>query len=857
MDKILTNINKNEEFEILYNVNKKNSIEDIKLLVEYCKNKLKKTSKKSVILDIFYNNFRISIQSIHNINTFFSFFEKTYSNKEILNNILSMNDIIICKKKVIFKKIIEEQDVKYKLSSELDIDKKELQEFLQNNISKNENIILFYRYKERVTIPFYKNKKYSINLDLSITKQNSSIYKLLSEVYHFEIELELFSFVNENKIDKKNFYKIHDIILNVLHKSKIVLQNYQTLLNTQHMYTMNPFSLDKNTYIEKIPFHYSVTDKADGEKIQLIIYDKSIYGMTINNEIFDLGKTHISGNFIVEGEKIKERILLYDILYYKNKDIRNNNLKIRLQYLDEFITLLQKKKNFKFNFDVDKIDKNIQDYIQFISSHDKIIEKKYILLPTGFHGKEEIYHYAQKIWNSFKSMPYELDGIIFTHIEQEYQKSVKLQKFPIYKWKPMHLNSIDFYIIFDQKQNLINIQNKLFKMIYLYNYDKNTIIPFKKNDNLHIAYVECSDNNNFKDKQNNVIKNKTIVEMIYIKDNIWEILRTRDDKTKYMLTNKTKYGNHISIAENIFSIIKDPFDLIFENKDNNKYYEKKSNIGKEMRSFHNNIKNYLIQTFCKNKNVLDVGIGKGGDIYKYHYAKIKSLVAIEPSYYDLIEADDSAINRYDALQKKNKNVPKMIFVHSDFGLPLMVTKQHSIDKKNKNNSDNIKEYLKKTKKYDVINFSFSFHYLYTTQYKKQLFQNINDKLIKKKGFLLLTMFDADKILSFLDKETQKDVYYNDKIFFSIRKTVDKNEIELYNSIYNENNTFYKEPIIFSDILQKELKEKCNLKLIETKLFEDYLEENKVQFSNYLNSNNSEDIASLQLSKLYRYYVFSN
>ena len=40
---------------------------------------------------------------------------------------------------------------------------------------------------------------------------------------------------------------------------------------------MNPISLDKNTYLYKIPFYYSVTDKADGEKIQLIVYDKCLW----------------------------------------------------------------------------------------------------------------------------------------------------------------------------------------------------------------------------------------------------------------------------------------------------------------------------------------------------------------------------------------------------------------------------------------------------------------------------------------------------------------------------------------------------------------------------------------------------
>ena len=49
---------------------------------------------------------------------------------------------------------------------------------------------------------------------------------------------------------------------------------------------------------------------------------------------------------------------------------------------------------------------------------------------------------------------------------------------------------------------------------------------------------------------NKIYQFDTIVEMIYIKENIWKILRTINDKTYYMLNNNSKYGNHVSIANN-------------------------------------------------------------------------------------------------------------------------------------------------------------------------------------------------------------------------------------------------------------------------------------------------------------------
>lgn len=850
MNKILNNMNKNEEFEILYNSQNKNSINDFKLLTNNISKITKAKSSKHVILDIIYNNYRISIHSLKNINEIYKILKNVYSNKLILDRILHLDFITIYKKNVIIKNYEKEYDYKMKLSKEEDIDKNDLLRYLKENIKQNENIILLFRYKERLSFPLYKNKNYTINLDMSIVKQNNIFSKLKHQSQNFEVELEAFSIVNNNTIDQKKFLKFHDFILKLLLQNKILFHKYQELLKTNDFYTMNPISLDKKIYETKIPYYYSITDKADGNKVQLFIFEQKIYSITTNKEICELGKTNISGSYIVEGEKINDRILLYDILYCKDEDVRNKNLGERLDCLDTFLSSINKKKNFKFDFN--DIDKNIDDYIQFITKNEKIIEKKYIILPTGLKGKNEVYMYADKIWKAFQQMPYKLDGIIFTNINQVYEKSFQSQEFPIYKWKPIELNTIDFFIIFDKKK-IVEIEKENYQMVYLYNYNHKGMIPFKKRDNLHIAYIKCDNDNILRDDENKIVKNKTIVEMIYIKENQWKILRTREDKTKTMLMTNSKFGNHIKVAENIFEIIKNPFDLVLTN--NNIYYEKVSSIGKEMRSFNNHVKNYLIQNYCHKKSVLDVGIGKGGDIYKYYHAKVKCVVGIEPSQYDIFERSDSALNRYNKLQKTNKDVPKMIFIQSDFGLPLTVSKQ-KLDIKNNENENNIKDYLKKTKKYNVINFSFSFHYLYTSNYKDQLFQNINDKL-SKKGFVILTIFDGDKINQFLDGKLQNDVLYNNnKIFFSIKR-ISENEIDFHNSIYNDDNSYYSEPIIFRNVLEKELKEKCNLKLIKTQLFEEYLEQEKEHFEHFIHSKKSEVIASLQLCKLYRYYVFSN
>ena len=120
----------------------------------------------------------------------------------------------------------------------------------------------------------YENKNYTIKLDMTITKENNSFKKLLYKKQNFEIELEAFSLINNNKINNKKFIKFHEIILKILYKNRQILNEYKKLVNYNDFYTMNPISLNKETYIEKIPYYYSVTDKADGDKVQLFIFQK-------------------------------------------------------------------------------------------------------------------------------------------------------------------------------------------------------------------------------------------------------------------------------------------------------------------------------------------------------------------------------------------------------------------------------------------------------------------------------------------------------------------------------------------------------------------------------------------------------
>ena len=109
---------------------------------------------------------------------------------------------------------------------------------------------------------------------------------------------------------------------------------------------------------------------------------------------------------------------------------------------------------------------------------------------------------------------------------------------------------------------------------------------------------------------------------------IWEPLRIRSDKTK---------PQYFTAANNVWSTISNPVsvDLMnnglsiaklkkeFTKDEENKYYISKQDnpITEPLRKLHNYIKTNLIigvgSSFNKKINILDMSIGRGGDINRY------------------------------------------------------------------------------------------------------------------------------------------------------------------------------------------------------------------------------------------------
>jgi SAM-dependent methyltransferase len=916
--KIITNMKKDEEFEVSYNIKKLIKEQDVINLKNHYIQVVQ--PEKNTTMDITIKDIRITLSGIDEINKLYSFAEGK-NNKEIITYVLKQKNISMISKKIInnLSYYNKDKDIKYKLSHEKKISEKSVLKILES-IKSTEDISLFFRYKNRLSFTFLKNEKIRIGLDITIAQENRNIKSVLGSTKHIEVELEIFKLerfqgISDGEIDVflSNMTTIFDIISNKNEDgtdfSKIV-EGYKRhmKISKNELFTINPVSLNSETYMKDIPFNYSVTDKCDGEKVHVFVSDQCIYILNNVLKVCVHGKNPnlpAKVDYIIEAEKSGGRILVFDILLYENTLLLNRKIGERYTYLDLFLTKLQTGKNFKFlkiiHFPtkiekvLDSYKENMEKYIEFLKKNDNIIEKKYMIFNSGLYGREEIYKYADLIWKTFIRMPYLLDGIIFTNTLIPYIK----KKGSIYKWKPDEYNSIDFYIKFkkNEKRQIEYVvkDEKKFIIIELYCYDENRekehyLVPFKKNENLHLAFIEIKENGFAYDSNGEIISENTIIEMVYNKFMIdsespfyWSVIRTRHDKTLYSRIHKKKFGNHISVAHKIFDIKLNPFDLLSplstekskETSFDDLYYEKKSNIGIYMRNFHNHIKNMIIMNYCQGKSVLDVGCGRGGDIIKFINAKTRFVVGIDVNYMDLFVLSDCAQNRYDQFLKSNKNIPEMIFINCDFKLPLSIEFQGKRSMTEKN-IQNMQKYIESTMKYDVLNFSFSFHYFYEkTNQMKVIENNINSKL-EKNGYVLLTIFDSKKVMAFLNGKSEESVSYinqNGKreTLFTIQ-LVNDHEINLHNSMYNLPGNFYKESLIKMEELVNFFKN-INCELVESLLFEDYIETSRplmnIIFESqekkdekekkldafYNNFDSSEINATRELSKLYRFYIF--
>lgn len=954
---IYKNLEKDDEFEtIFYDINrfgKKEFNVSEKKFIEILSN-ISLLGKNELIpsLHIIYNydkdiKYRIEINTLDEIKKYITLLKNSNKNvtfRSLLKVVGKNKNVVLVKKTINRKKIIDDDNlgVRYRLSKEIsNISKSEMNKL--ENIGFMEGNEIIYRYRERVSYATVDNDDIKIAIELTYIKMTNFIDKIPYINGNYEVEIEL-NKKNKNASVKylETFFKQISYILKIKQQSNIlliqdesnmVIRSYakmmynNELVSPDRLATRNTVDLHLENLLNDLPNQYIVLDKADGLRYFLIVENNDVYLMSNNMEIKkvvinqgnEYNKTILDGEYIFVKEQQKYIFMAFDLLFYKGEDYRKKKLPERIVKMNEVLN-----KYFNYNLKVNTstgktigeiekyYDSKLNNYLDELNNYIKngkgfLIRPKMIIFPIGI-DKLEIYLYSRLIWRIYETKaPYFLDGLIFTPID-EYYKTKNLKEF---KWKPIETLSIDFYIkfkrdlktekiltVFDNSEGDDNFYYicDLFVGKSMGKYEEP--VPFMKEINEHYTHLYLK-NGNVYDEDNIIIRDGTVVEFRYNPNGKekfkWIPMRTRYDKTKYVLLNKRKYGNSEMVANDIWTLINNPIHIndieklsdpktymIHKYNLTNKfspeekkdvYYQKNDkDFMKPLRNFHNWIKNNLILMYCKpyiiddkiiQKDILDIAIGSGGDIGKYIHAGAKMVVGIDIDKHGL-QKKGGAVDRYNHLLKNKKlqyniNSPKiniddieMYFIQADARNLLESKYQNkSLPNLDPKYSKLIKKYFDNKYKFDVISCQFAIHYFFENQDKLNKFQtNINNHL-KEDGYFIFTTFDGESVFNLLKDKTQYDFDHidengNKNTIFQIKKLYTEDNfkdvnigsaIDVLNTIISNN--YVREYLVSKEFVIENFKNRCNLVCIETDTFSNILKINENFFK--------------EMSKTQRYY----
>ena len=972
--RLYNSLNINDEFEIMFNNFKDTNplkLETFVDVLNYLKlrsnnDNLKLIQEDTLDINYVYDNtsvYRVTIKDNENINDFmdlvhlrknniiFSILMTQYLNNKnfkFINKVKNKNKIID----------IDDYDIRVRSCSENNLDNKVINDLANIPISHCENII--YRYKNRISLVLIDNKDENLSIDLTVVKTHTDPNLIFNGEKSFEIEID-YSLLKSIKLSDKvlnTIFKETELIKQVMDKTNSIInkddrdniiKKYKNIVygedNNQFKvtYSMQPISLEVQHIVDKIPNRYSSTDKVDGENCVLFISDNSLYFITNNLDVRKQPiKTKDLNNTIIEGELVhllspnKYIFLGYDCLFYKNEDIRNKEkLTDRIKYVYYTMNALTPSKfthqnyivdnNSKYSYDsqkkfyTDRIAKYFSILNELIDKHkenDIVFYPKMFMFPLGV-SDSEVFMFSYLMWynciaNEKINCPYLLDGIIFTPLQQKYTRERKDQKFPIYKYKPPELNSIDVYIEFQQNletgsyldifDNTLpdKVENQNYRVTNFYVGDiiegKEVPVPFMPDFDNNEAFLPIIDSQ-VRDSDGNIVQSNTVIEIVYTNDPgiphkyRWSVLRTRWDKTNSILKNKKKYGNFkdtaIKIWKSIMESIKigeiknlskpDTYILqkkqleeridssvIISERQQDRYYQKITSLGKKFREFNNWVKSVIIYTYCseakfkksdkkkKRLNILDIGFGRGGDVMKFYHARVGNLVATDSSYEELFSTTDGAQSRYNNLKKKFPYFTKVEFIQLDGGI-IFNKEEQSKRFSNMSNDNKIKidKVFSRNQSFDIINSSLAIHYLFVNQLSiNNLIENIRNNL-KIGGFILLTLFDAEKVMAKLNNKLSFTSYYTDddgkkNKFFEIVKKFDGElkdipgqNVDVFMSWINSDENSYNEESLVTQNLMNSTMKKCGCYLVDTGTFDEIYNINKDWFSNVIQYEENE------------------
>jgi len=654
--------------------------------------------EKEEYLEVIDNNIILEINKLNNIYLYCK------SNNYKTNNNYRLYKLIKKREETI--KDLFDVDINIELN-EIELLKEEPEKW-DNNL-KRFRLIKEFNYKiDDDLIVIVKIIKDSVKNYMTMKK--SGINKDENIKYEFSIKLT-------NKIDNNKIINGIVKIIQGLYLSKIVLtkkhqieilNKYKNLVNIVNKFapqdndeiillTPKPVALKRcnldnpdNYGVISILRGYTVTEKADGERILLYIDNiGDVYTIDSSKRVEGTGikgkkeafNSLIDGEFIncnkrIDGVK-RHLFAAFDIYYLNGENLTG-------------LPLIHEKQKSRYNelLKVKSLLNTKECNIDFMAKEHK----------TGKNILDE----NKKILKNHKKFPYEIDGLIFTpkalsvysfYPAMPVEPKKDMSWVNVLKWKPPEQNTIDFLI--RTVENIIKPDGRKYKKFGLFVLDKELLEDYKIDNVLNIRYkyltldklnkylenaekdqfklfipnkyynnddeyalLEINDKNEIRAENGDKIESNTIVEFRYdLGEKRWIPIRLREDKTRiYKKGINDKTANSAQVALDTWDTIHNMIsmsmitgiediknidmkeDNILESDDI--YYERKvpfNNISNSMLYYHMLIKSILYTSpkLIKINNkptrgtLLEMACGQAGDFNNWKYSKYSFVLGLD------------------------------------------------------------------------------------------------------------------------------------------------------------------------------------------------------------------------------------
>ena len=309
-----------------------------------------------------------------------------------------------------------------------------------------------------------------------------------------------------------------------------------------------------------------------------------------------------------------------------------------------------------------------------------------------------------------------------------------------------------------------------------------------------------------------IIEDNMIVEFRYNENGKkgfkWIPLRVRYDKTAELRTGGNQFGNAYHVANSNWHSIHNPIseemittgqNIPDELGDDDIYYNKVSGATntRGLRDFHNLfVKKLLIMSVSqKGDTLIDLAVGKAGDIPKWIKSKLKFVLGIDVAGDNIENRLDGACARYLNYHKKFKTIPRALFVKGDSSVNIRNTDgiftekgkqivkavfgQGAKDAKDLGQGV-YKSYGVAEEGFNVCSIQFAIHYMFKSQETLYQFLRNVSETTSVGGYFIGTSYDGASIFKKLENKKIGEsvtIMENDSKIWELTKRYDQTEFE--------------------------------------------------------------------------------